>query len=421
LFFYFYCFLFSLSFPDMSSQPIVTANKANNNQISTPSAPSPVVLTRLSLQTYDIGMVPGPTIVPDRYLTAYTTNYGSADLEDDFFDLYKKVQGQLQEALAAPSHSMVIMSGEGMLALWGALKSVVCKGDRVLAIANGIYGHGIGEMAKQIGAEVEFVEFDYTQAATDTEKIREAAQRFRPLLITAVHCETPTGVLNPVDGIGKIAREVDAFFYVDFVSSGLGATLRVEEWNIDLGLLGSQKVLSILPSLCVVSISQRVWSRIETVSYVGYDALLPWQTAVEKKYLPYTFNWHALSALSLSLEDLLKEGVQNVVKRHEAVAAYCRARLRDMGLGLYPSREEYCSPTVTAVYVPLKERGGDWDSWADFDEELRKKGLVVGGSYEALTGKVFRIGHMGSQANMAMVERAMDVLQQVLEAKKIKQ
>lgn len=66
------------------------------------------------------------------------------------------------------------------------------------------------------------------------------------------------GVLNPLDKLGDIAREVDALLYTDFVSSAGGAEVNVHDWKIDLGLLGSQKVLSMPPSLSVVTVSQRV-------------------------------------------------------------------------------------------------------------------------------------------------------------------
>ncbi len=94
-------------------------------------------------------------------------------------------------------NQVTIQSGEGMLALWGALKSVIRPGERVLALATGVFCYGIGEMARQIGAEVEVVGFGYDQAI-DPGAVREAVRRFRPRLVTVVHCETPSGVLNPL-------------------------------------------------------------------------------------------------------------------------------------------------------------------------------------------------------------------------------
>ncbi|MBP1727208.1 MAG: aminotransferase, partial [Deltaproteobacteria bacterium] len=101
-----------------------------------------------------------------------------------------------------------------------------------------------------------------------------------------------------------------------------------------------------------------------------------------------------------------------VFKRHGEVAALCRERLRAMGVELFPKSEAICAPTVTAAKIPP-----GW-TWPDLDRGLRARGMVVGGSYGPLAGKVFRIGHMGSQADGGLVGRGMDVLATVLEGKR---
>ena len=97
-----------------------------------------------------------------------------------------------------------------------------------------------------------------------------------------------------------------------------------------------------------------------------------------------------------------------MIARHARVAKYCRERAVGMGLKLFPRPGAMLSPTVTALYVPAKR------SWKKLDESLRERGVVVGGNYGCLAGKVFRIGHMGSQADMELVKQAMDVLESVV-------
>ncbi|UCG12090.1 MAG: alanine--glyoxylate aminotransferase family protein [Deltaproteobacteria bacterium] len=359
------------------------------------------------MQTYDVGLVPGPVSVPPELRAAYQVNYGSSDLEEEFFSLYQRCESHLGKILATRNR-ISIQSGEGMIALWSALKSVLRPGDRVLAVANGVFGYGIGNMARQLGMAVETVGFGYDDVP-DPQQVREAAKRFSPRLVTAVHCETPSGTLASLKEIGEICREVDTLFYVDFVSSGGGVEVRVDDWHIDLGLLGSQKVLSMPPDLAMVTVSERAWSIVEEVGYVGYDALAPWKAAVADRRLPYTHNWHAMAGLHLATRFILHDGLPPVFQRHEAVAAYCRKRLQQMGIELFPVRDAICSPTVTAAKVPA-----DW-SWVELDQALRFRGLVLAGSYGPLASKVFRIGHMGSQANRDLVERGMDILEAVFE------
>ena len=167
--------------------------------------------------------------------------------QEEFFSLYNDVSRDLQHIFHCPNSTPAIMSGEGMLALWGALKSVIRPGDVVLSLSSGIFGTGIGNMAKQIGAEVTIYEIPFDEAFRDYSAIRDLANKIKPKLITMVHCETPSGVLNPLDPISEISRETGALFYVDFVSSGCGVDINIEKLNIDLGLLGTQKVVSTHP------------------------------------------------------------------------------------------------------------------------------------------------------------------------------
>lgn len=79
-----------------------------------------------------------------------------------------------------------------------------------------------------------------------------------------------------------------------------------------------------------------------------------------------------------------------------------------MGLRLFPLDEAVSSPSVTAFYVP---KGWTWEA---LDAALRARGLALGGNYGSLAGRVFRVGHMGSQADESLVARGMDVLEDVL-------
>lgn len=363
------------------------------------------------MKTYSIGLVPGPVSVPEEFRRAYLENYGSADLEEDFFKLYEENEGLLKKLLKT-ENQVVIQSGEAMSVLWSALKSCLLPGDRLLAVSNGLFGHGFAEMAEGLGVEARVVEAP-DDVFPDPETVRKEALAFRPHMITAVHCETPGGMLNNVAPLGSVAREVDALLCVDYVASAGGADVRTDEWAIDIGLLGSQKALSLLPDLSMTALSPRAWKAMERVNYQGYEAFLPWRDGHKNRLFPYTHNWHAMAALKLTLIRLLEtEGLDRSVKRHEKVSRYCRDRLKAMGVVLYPKREEENSPTVTAAFVPE-----GW-TWEELDGALRDRGMVVGGSYGPLAGKVFRVGHMGVQADMDLVKRAMDVLEEVLDKKR---
>ncbi|MDR1873875.1 MAG: aminotransferase class V-fold PLP-dependent enzyme [Synergistaceae bacterium] len=358
------------------------------------------------MEQYQTGLVPGPVSVPKKIREAWLTDFGSSDLEPEFFELYTQNQALLQKLLNT-RESVVITSGEAMSILWGGLKSALRPGERLLAVAGGLFGEGFADMAKNFAVDVEKVVSEY-DSLPDPQKVREAALRFRPKVIAAVHCETPCGTLTPLRQLGEIACEVGALFLVDFVASGGGVAVDVDKNHIDIGLLGSQKVLSLPPSLSVSTVSARAWEVFKEVNYDGCDAYLPWRNVPAVRYMPYTHDWHGMKALNISLSSIMEEGMENAFARHSRTAALCRRLAREMDVRLFPVSEDISSPTVSAFYVP------DGWTWESLDAALRARGLAVGGNYGPLAGKVFRIGHMGSQADEALVTRGMGILRDVL-------
>lgn len=360
------------------------------------------------MEKYTIPMVPGPVSVPAQILEAAGINYGSADLEKEYIDLYKMTEKALQKIMRT-RNGVVVQTGEGMLALWGALKSTLRAGDKVLALSTGLFGYGIGEMAETLGCEVRTLGFGLDESVSDFELVERVIREFAPKMITVVQSETPSGTINPVGKIGELKEKYGVpLLYVDAVSGLGGAVVNTDEWHIDLCLGASQKCLSAPANMSFLSVSEQAWEIAEEVRYAGYDALLPFRKAVKDRYFPYTPYWQGTAQLYTACRLILEEGLSRVIGRHEKVARYCRERALKMGLALFPASDALLSPTVTALYVPKGM------SWKKLDTRLRERGLVVGGNYGCLAGKVFRIGHMGSQADLKLVEKAMDVLEEVL-------
>ena len=359
--------------------------------------------------TYPIPMVPGPVKLPQTVLDVYQTNFGSADLEAEFLELYNRTESNLKMILGTRNR-VVIQSGEGMLALWSALKSCLLPKDRVLAIATGVFGDGIGDMALSMGADVKKIRLPYNETISDMTEIEAAIVRFKPKMITVVHCETPSGTLNPIAELGKLKQQYKIpLLYVDAVASAGGTTVLSDDWNIDLCLGGSQKCLSSLPDMAFLSVSESAWDIIHSVNYAGYDALKPFYKAQEAHYFPYTPNWQGVAGLNAGAELILNEGLTNSLNRHEKVAEFCRNKIIKMGLSLFPALDAVPSPTVTAINIP------DEVDWPEFNLQLRQRGLAVGGSYGPMAGKVFRLGHMGTQADMELVKEALNVIERVVE------
>ncbi|RQM19006.1 hypothetical protein B5M09_003482 [Aphanomyces astaci] len=368
-------------------------------------------------------MVPGPTSMTATVRQAYADDVGSPDVElDEFASDYFDLEESLKRLLSFDG-SIAIGSGEGMACLWGALKSVLRPGDVVVSGANGIYGQGFADMAKGLGATVVTVESPWT-TGIDPQAIIAAIHEHKPRLVTIVHCETPTGILNPLDGIGAALRDAttDGLFLVDFVSSSFAVPLNVTAELIDIGLLAPQKALSGPAALAGTTVSDRAWKRVCStlnllycrnvsnifgqildVKYQGYDALAPFHglTRSAPLYTPYTHNWPAIRATLQACRELEAEGLSNVIQRHAAAAAACQQLATELGLALYCQNLHWAAPTVTALHVPSHV------AWDDFVQALKRERLICGGNYGDLAGKVFRIGHMGSQGKPELVRLAM--------------
>lgn len=178
--------------------------------------------------------------------------------------------------------------------------------------------------------------------------------------------------------------------------------------KIDIALAGSQKCLSCPPEFSFLTVSKKAWNVIEGVSYLGYDAILPFKNALKNNEFPYTPSWRGLAALDASLDLIEEEGLENVFLRHKNAQEYTIKRLSEMGIEIFVKKKSLRSPSITAALIP------DGWSWETLDFNLRKQGVVFGGSWGKLKDKVFRIGHMGTQADMELLKDSLDILEMII-------
>ena len=353
-------------------------------------------------------MLPGPVSVPQSVLDAQCFDHGAGRRKAEFLAIHNETAGLLAEILGT-KNNVVIMTGEGMLALWAALKSPLRAGDKVLCISTGVFGAGMADMAASFGCEVATLELPFNESLRDLGSLEDMIRAFKPKMITAVHCETPSGTINPLKELGALKKDMGVpLLYVDAVSSAGGMPINVDECHVDLLLGGSQKCLSAPPALCFVAVSDAAWEYMEDINYQGYDALLPFKTMQQTGLYPYTPYWHGVAGLHKAASLLLEEGLPSVYARHEQAAQQCRQGLARIGIELWPAPDAIAAPTVTAAFVP---RTLTWENWYS---RLRERGLGITGSFGPMQNKVFRIGHMGKQANPEHIKATLAILENAL-------
>ncbi|MEM4953622.1 MAG: alanine--glyoxylate aminotransferase family protein, partial [Desulfurococcaceae archaeon] len=298
-------------------------------------------------------LTPGPTEIPLRIKLALMKETTNPDLDPEFLTIYNETRDMLRKILGVYKGSVYIMTGEAMLGLEAAVANTVRNGTKVLVVANGVFGEGFIDLVRAYGGEpisVETCEECWRRSA-DPSLIDRVLEKHKDIeVITLVHCDTPSAILNNLEEVGKIAREHGSLLIVDAVSSIGCVSINFNETNIGILIGGSQKVLNTPPGLTIMAISDQAWERIEEVNYRGfYLDIKTWKYMLDDKGIfPYTVSDVLVYALRESLSMIIEEGPENVYRRHEIAKKASWAALEVLNLKPYPLSIEYSSPTVTA-------------------------------------------------------------------------
>lgn len=337
-------------------------------------------------------MTPGPTYVDEEVRAALAKPITNPDIDSDFYEYYQNTCSKLQK-LMNTENQVLILSGEGILGLEAACASLIEPGDKVLCIDNGIFGNGFGDFAKIYGAEVSYFKADYRKAINlqELEEFLENNHDFK--VATLVHCETPSGITNPVDKLCLLLKKHRIITVVDSVSAIGGERLETDKWGMDIVLGGSQKCLSAPPGLTFLSISQAAWEVIlnrKAPIASFYCNLANWKDWYEKQWFPYTQPISDIYGLRVAVERWLEEN--NPIDRHAKLANAVRESLVSGGLELYPL--DGFSNTVTTINIP---KGVSYQDI--YDQMLKDHNIMITGAFGFLKDKVIRIGHMGENCH----------------------
>jgi aspartate aminotransferase-like enzyme len=349
--------------------------------------------------------IPGPTPVPPSVLQAMTKQMidhrGPA-----FAELLLSVTARLKQAFQT-KNDLIIFPSSGTGAMEAAVVNLLSPGDRVVAVSIGSFGDRFAKIARTFGADVVKLDFEWGTAA-DHGAI-EAELRKDPTIkaVFVTHNETSTGVTNDLEAISDVVRRYPALLVVDAISSIGAIDLKVDAWNCDVVVTGSQKSWMIPPGLSFISVSKAAWE-------ANAKAKMPrsyWDLSSAKNYLdkgqnPYTPAVSLYYALDEALRLIEAEGIENVIARHRGLGAYFRDGVRSLGLRILPE-ERYASNIVTAILPP------DGVSVKEIRRLLREEhDIVVAGGQDKLSDQIFRVGHVGyvSQSDLDEVLVALKVV-----------
>jgi len=370
--------------------------------------PETATAPKVELPPFGRFFLPGPTEVLPEVLEAQVgpmIGHRGPDLQK----LMARIQPGLQDVFRTRRPVYVSASSAT-----GLMEAAIRNGVRrkVLCLVNGAFSERFFKIARACGLEADALEVPWGEAHTP-DMLEDALRGKDYDAVTVVHCETSTGVLNPIADLARVAHAAgDVAILVDCVSSLAGAPVLADEWGLDFALAGSQKCLAIPPGLAVGVAQEHMLERAAAKKDRGvYFDFLEFERNLEKGETPNTPAVSLLYALAVQLDRIRAETMEARWARHEAMARRIWQwvdEMRDRGIELsILAREGYRSPTVTTIRPPAGWTG------PKLAAALRERGYTIATGYGKMKEETFRIGHMGDHT-VAELEELLGVIEEVL-------
>lgn len=338
--------------------------------------------------------IPGPTNVPDRILRAMdrpTIDHRGPEFGALGNDIISSI-GQI----FGTQGSVVIFPASGTGAWEAALVNTLSPGDTVLMYETGHFSSLWSSMAQKLGLDVRLLEGDW-RSGVDCAKIESVLSEDRAHKIKAVcvvHNETSTGVTSNIAGVRTALDTAGhpALLMVDTISSLGSIDYRMDEWGVDVTVAGSQKGLMLPPGLSFNAVSERALAAAESAALPRF--YWDWKDILEankRGFFSYTPATNLLYGLREAIVMLLEEGLENVFARHDRHARATRDAVRAWGLELLCTNPNEYSSSLTAVIL-----NPDVDADNLRQVILERFDMSLGAGLGRMSGRVFRIGHLGS-------------------------
>jgi len=337
--------------------------------------------------------IPGPTNVPDRVLRAIdrpTIDHRGPE----FAHLTHAVIAGMKRVFKTEA-DVVIYPASGTGAWEAALVNTLSPGDHVLMAETGHFATLWKRLAERLGLVVRFLPGDWrhgaSAAAIERELRSDAAYAIKAVCV--VHNETSTGVVSNVAAVRAVLDRAahPALLMADTISSLASIDFRHDEWGVDVTVGGSQKGLMLPPGLSFNAVSAKALAATQSAklprSYWDWQEML----AINAKgYFPFTPATNLLYGLHEALEMLFAEGLDHVFARHDRHAEATRRAVRAWGLDVLCGEPAEYSSSLTAIVMP---DGHNADTFRKV--VLDRYDLSLGQGLGKLTGRIFRIGHLG--------------------------
>jgi alanine-glyoxylate transaminase / serine-glyoxylate transaminase / serine-pyruvate transaminase len=358
---------------------------------------------------------PGPSPVAPRVMHAMAAPVLS-HLDPEMMAILDDIRVRLASTFrAADGGVSLAISGTGTSGMEAAVGNVAGAGTRAIAVVNGYFGDRLAQMLQRYGASVTRVEVEWGRACDPAQL--EAALGDGADLVTMVHAETSTGVLNPVADMCRVAAARGSMTIVDAVTS-LGAhPVDVAAWGADVVYSCTQKGLGAPSGLAPITFSSRARNfRLKAEATRGradeprsfyFDLRLLEDYWLKRKY-HHTISAPLVYALREALVAVADEGLEARWERHRSNHLALVEGLQRLGLHLLPPPAERLW-SLNAVSVPEGV-----DEACIRKQLLEEHRIEIGAGLGPLAGKIWRIGLMGTGSTRENVTRLTTALEMLL-------
>ena len=294
----------------------------------------------------------------------------------------------------AADGTSLILNGTASMGMEAAVANLVADDDEVVSLVNGKFGRRFARIAERHAGSVTRVEAEWGESIP-VDAV-EAAVSADTALVTMVHNETSTGLLNPVEAVGEAVADAGAYFAVDGVTSIGGDEFRIDDWNVDVAVTDAQKALAAPPGVSALYVTPRAAEAFDGEGAPFYEDLDWHLRKADAHQTPFTSAVPLFRALAAAVEEIEEETMPARIERHRRQAAAFREGFEAMGLDRFPAAEgeTELSNTVTAVSLPESIRGEPEAFFAAVEE----RNVSISGGQAHLGGEIFRVSNMGNLA-----------------------
>ena len=351
---------------------------------------------------------PGPLTTSDGVKHAMLRDLGSRDKE--FLEIIRAIRFRLLALgdAVAGEYECVLMQGSGTFAIESVISSAVPRDGRLLVLVNGAYGRRIAQIARVHGIALETLEIAEDRKF-NSEIVSERLLTSPGVThVAIVHCETTTGILNPIAEIGAAVREARAMFIVDAMSSFGAIPVNLAGCGIDFLISSANKCIEGVPGFAFV-LARRIAletarGQARTLSLDLYGQWAGFEADGQFRFTPPT---HALLAFERALRELEEEGgAPGRAARYRRNHELLEAGMERLGFTAYLRKEDRSAIITTYRYPATRAF-----RFEEFYSRLSQRGFVIYPG-KLTTEPCFRIGTIGRLA-AADVEQLLAAIEEV--------